>query len=99
MGMVLKSYSVFRNMTALDNVGFGLRMRKHRSGERNRRPGELLETVGRPEHARKYPPQPPGGQQQRGAPAPPPAIGPRGGRPGTRRPARAANVWLRRPGP
>src|SRR5579862_9211625 len=28
MGMVFQSYSLFPNMSALDNVGFGLRMRK-----------------------------------------------------------------------
>src|SRR5258708_5869511 len=33
MGMVFQSYSLFPNMTALDNVGFGLRMRQHRSSE------------------------------------------------------------------
>ena len=30
MGMVFQSYSLFPNMTALDNVAFGLRMRKVR---------------------------------------------------------------------
>src|SRR5215472_18482021 len=28
MGMVFQSYSLFPNMNAIDNVGFGLRMRK-----------------------------------------------------------------------
>ena len=28
MGMVFQSYSLFPNMSALDNVGFGLRLRK-----------------------------------------------------------------------
>src|SRR5262249_57747348 len=28
MGMVFQSYSLFPNMSALENVGFGLRMRK-----------------------------------------------------------------------
>src|SRR5260370_34320307 len=78
MGMVFQSYSLFPKMTALDNVGFGLRMRKHRSGERNRRAGELLEMVGLTEHARKYPHQLSGGQQQRVALAPALAIQPRG---------------------
>src|SRR5258707_8724168 len=77
MGMVFQSYSLFPNMTALDNVGFGLRMRKHRSAERNRRAGELLEMVGLTEHARKYPHQLSGGHQQRVALARPLAIEPR----------------------
>src|SRR5260370_36330747 len=77
MGMVFQSYSLFPKMTALDNVGFGLRMRKHRSGERNRRAGELLEMVGLTEHARKYPHQLSGGQQQRVALARALAIEPR----------------------
>ena len=32
MGMVFQSYSLFPNMSALDNVGFGLRMRKIGAG-------------------------------------------------------------------
>jgi putative spermidine/putrescine transport system ATP-binding protein len=46
MGMVFQSYSLFPNMSALDNVGFGLRMRKIGSAERRKRAGELLELVG-----------------------------------------------------
>jgi putative spermidine/putrescine transport system ATP-binding protein len=77
MGMVFQSYSLFPNMTALDNVGFGLRMRKLRAGERNRRAGELLDLVGLTDQARKYPHQMSGGQQQRVALARALAIEPR----------------------
>jgi putative spermidine/putrescine transport system ATP-binding protein len=77
MGMVFQSYSLFPNMTALDNVGFGLRMRKKRAGERSKRAGELLEMVGLTEQARKYPHQMSGGQQQRIALARALAIEPR----------------------
>ena len=77
MGMVFQSYSLFPNMTALDNVGFGLRMRRMRSAQRNRRAGELLEMVGLTEHARHYPHQLSGGQQQRIALARALAIEPR----------------------
>jgi putative spermidine/putrescine transport system ATP-binding protein len=77
MGMVFQSYSLFPNMTALDNVGFGLRMRKLRAAERNRRAGELLDLVGLTDQARKYPHQMSGGQQQRVALARALAIEPR----------------------
>ena len=46
MGMVFQSYSLFPNMNALDNVAFGLRMRKQGSAQRRKRAGELLDTVG-----------------------------------------------------
>ena len=36
--MVFQSYSLFPNMSALDNVGFGLRMRKQRAAERSSGP-------------------------------------------------------------
>jgi putative spermidine/putrescine transport system ATP-binding protein len=77
MGMVFQSYSLFPNMTALDNVGFGLRMRKMRTADRNRRAGELLDLVGLTDQAKKYPNQMSGGQQQRVALARALAIEPR----------------------
>ena len=46
MGMVFQSYSLFPNMSALDNVGFGLRMRKIGTSERRTKAAELLEMVG-----------------------------------------------------
>jgi putative spermidine/putrescine transport system ATP-binding protein len=77
MGMVFQSYSLFPNMSALDNVGFGLRMRRLRPAERARRAADLLEMVGLTEHARRYPHQLSGGQQQRVALARALAIEPR----------------------
>jgi putative spermidine/putrescine transport system ATP-binding protein len=65
MGMVFQSYSLFPNMSALDNVAFGLRMRRIGAAERKRRAGELLDMVGLTEHTRRYPHQLSGGQQQR----------------------------------
>ena len=38
MGMVFQSYSLFPNMSALDNVGFGLRLRKKSGAERSAGP-------------------------------------------------------------
>jgi putative spermidine/putrescine transport system ATP-binding protein len=77
MGMVFQSYSLFPNMSALDNVGFGLRMRKLGGGDRRQRAGDLLDMVGLSEHARHYPHQLSGGQQQRVALARALAIEPR----------------------
>ncbi|HEX9064844.1 MAG TPA: ABC transporter ATP-binding protein [Streptosporangiaceae bacterium] len=65
MGMVFQSYSLFPNMSALDNVAFGLRMRRIATGERKRRAAELLDMVGLTEHSERYPHQLSGGQQQR----------------------------------
>jgi putative spermidine/putrescine transport system ATP-binding protein len=77
MGMVFQSYSLFPNMSALDNVGFGLRMRKQKGAGRNRRAAELLDMVGLTDQAKKYPHQMSGGQQQRVALARALAIEPR----------------------
>jgi putative spermidine/putrescine transport system ATP-binding protein len=77
MGMVFQSYSLFPNMSALDNVGFGLRMRKKHAAERKQRAAELLELVGLSDHAGHYPHQLSGGQQQRVALARALAIEPR----------------------
>jgi putative spermidine/putrescine transport system ATP-binding protein len=77
MGMVFQSYSLFPNMSALDNVGFGLRMRKFGSADRKRKAGELLDMVGLAAQAGQYPHQLSGGQQQRVALARALAIEPR----------------------
>ena len=77
MGMVFQSYSLFPNMSALDNVAFGLRMRKVGSGDRRKRAAELLEMVGLAPQAGQYPHQLSGGQQQRVALARALAIEPR----------------------
>jgi len=77
MGMVFQSYSLFPNMSALDNVGFGLRMRKIGGGERRKRAGDLLDMVGLAAQASQYPHQLSGGQQQRVALARALAIEPR----------------------
>ncbi|MBI1759361.1 MAG: ABC transporter ATP-binding protein [Actinobacteria bacterium] len=77
MGMVFQSYSLFPTMNALDNVAFGLRMRHQPARQRRARAQELLDLVGLPELARRYPHQMSGGQQQRVALARALAIEPR----------------------
>jgi putative spermidine/putrescine transport system ATP-binding protein len=77
MGMVFQSYSLFPNMSALDNVAFGLRMRKLGPAARRQRAGDLLDMVGLAPQARQYPHQLSGGQQQRVALARALAIEPR----------------------
>jgi putative spermidine/putrescine transport system ATP-binding protein len=75
--MVFQSYSLFPNMTAQDNVAFGLRMRKVSSQARRVRALEQLDLVGLASEADKYPHQMSGGQQQRVALARALAIEPR----------------------
>jgi putative spermidine/putrescine transport system ATP-binding protein len=75
--MVFQSYSLFPNMNAVNNVAFGLRMRKQSSEVRRKKAGELLEMVGLADQAAKYPHQMSGGQQQRVALARALAIEPR----------------------
>jgi putative spermidine/putrescine transport system ATP-binding protein len=77
MGMVFQSYSLFPNMSALDNVAFGLRMRKMGAGDRRKRAAGLLDMVGLADQAKQYPHQLSGGQQQRVALARALAIEPR----------------------
>lgn len=65
MGMVFQAYSLFPHLTVLDNVAFGLRLRRLDRSARRRRALEVLELVGLGEHTTKYAHQLSGGQQQR----------------------------------
>ena len=77
MGMVFQAYSLFPNLSAADNVAFGLRVRGVGAHRRRARADELLELVGLHHHADRYPHQLSGGQQQRVALARALAVQPR----------------------
>jgi putative spermidine/putrescine transport system ATP-binding protein len=77
MGMVFQAYSLFPNMTAAQNVEYGLKIRGRNKGERTKRVGELLELVGLGHAGTRYPHQLSGGMQQRVALARALAIEPR----------------------
>jgi iron(III) transport system ATP-binding protein len=64
-GIVFQSYALFPNLTVAANVGYGLVSRGLARVEIQTRVVELLQLVGLPESARKYPAQLSGGQQQR----------------------------------
>ncbi len=65
MGMVFQAYSLFPHLTALDNVAFGLRLRKIPAARRRARAAEMLELVGLSAETGRYASQLSGGQQQR----------------------------------
>jgi putative spermidine/putrescine transport system ATP-binding protein len=65
IGMVFQSYSLFPHMTVMENVEFGLRMRKVEGASRTRRAAEALELVGLGHLGSRYAHQLSGGQQQR----------------------------------
>jgi putative spermidine/putrescine transport system ATP-binding protein len=77
MGMVFQAYSLFPNMTAQQNVEFGLKIRGRKRGDRRKRVDELLELVGLGHAGERYPYQLSGGMQQRVALARALAIEPR----------------------
>jgi putative spermidine/putrescine transport system ATP-binding protein len=65
MGVVFQSYALFPNMTAADNIGYGLAVRKRSSAEIKKKVGELVELIQIGDGASRYPHQLSGGQQQR----------------------------------
>jgi putative spermidine/putrescine transport system ATP-binding protein len=77
MGMVFQAYSLFPNMTARQNVEFGLKVRGKSKSDRAGRVGELLDLVGLSHAVDRYPHQLSGGMQQRVALARALAIEPR----------------------
>ncbi|MCW0234217.1 MAG: ABC transporter ATP-binding protein [Ferrovibrio sp.] len=65
IGMVFQNYALFPHMTAAENVGFPLRMRKRPAAEITRRSREALAMVGLADFAGRQPRELSGGQQQR----------------------------------
>ena len=65
IGMVFQSYSLFPHMSSIENVEFGLRMRKVPAKERRERAAEALDLVGLGHLSGRYAHQLSGGQQQR----------------------------------
>lgn len=64
-GIVFQSYALFPNLSIEQNIAFGLENTGRSKAEVAARVAELLETVGLPTQAKKYPAQLSGGQQQR----------------------------------
>src|SRR6185369_16699960 len=81
VGLVFQNYALFRHMTVLENIGFGLRVRPHERRpsrkEIKRRALELLDFVQLSGLEKRYPSQLSGGQRQRVAFARALAIEPR----------------------
>jgi sulfate transport system ATP-binding protein len=81
VGFVFQGYALFRHMTVLENIGYGLRIRRgalrHSSADIDRRVRELLELIQLSGLGDRYPAQLSGGQRQRVALARALAVEPR----------------------
>jgi iron(III) transport system ATP-binding protein len=65
VGIVFQSYALFPNLTAIENIGYGLKSRKLERDDIRKRVDELLQLVGLRQFGDKFPAQLSGGQQQR----------------------------------
>jgi len=77
VGMVFQNYALFPNMTARQNIAFGLKVLARSPAEIDGRVAEMLDLIHMPEFAGRYPWQMSGGQQQRVALARALAVEPR----------------------
>jgi iron(III) transport system ATP-binding protein len=64
-GIVFQSYALFPNLTVRRNIAFGLENRRMDRAAIDARVDELLELIGLPDKADRFPAQISGGQQQR----------------------------------
>jgi iron(III) transport system ATP-binding protein len=64
-GMVFQNYALWPHMTVLDNVAYGLKIRKMSQNELKRKVDEVLELTHLQGMAKRWPSQLSGGQQQR----------------------------------
>ncbi len=64
-GIVFQSYALFPNLTAAQNVSYGLKGAGYTREKKAARTQEMLDLVGLGDSGRKYPAQLSGGQQQR----------------------------------
>jgi putative spermidine/putrescine transport system ATP-binding protein len=62
---VFQDYALFPHMSVLENVAYGLKVKRVGRGERRERAGEALRMVGLGEHGARRPIQLSGGQRQR----------------------------------
>ena len=65
MSMIFQSYAIWPNMTVVENVGFGLKLRKLAGDEIRRRVSDILDVVQMGHLGGRYPSELSGGQQQR----------------------------------
>ena len=65
MGVVFQSYALFPNMTAAENIAYGLEVRRQKPADVKRKVDELVELTQLGTAAARYPHQLSGGQQQR----------------------------------
>ena len=64
-GIVFQSYALFPNLTVFSNIAYGLINNKWKREDIKKRVDELLDLVNLADHAKKYPSQLSGGEQQR----------------------------------
>ena len=64
-GIVFQSYALFPNLSVFSNISYGLINNKWKKDDIKKRVDELLDLVNLADHAKKYPSQLSGGEQQR----------------------------------